>query len=314
MTDAIARMERNQSEANKPGAGERRAAAIAREVGAVGEVGWLLARRSAVLAGRMEQLAGRDEVMVAANVAAARAAFDEDRRAEVAGWAAALDGDDPEPIAAALAGLELSGTGLDVLHRAWGRVRAGLGSDDPARAADAATRARRYLDAGGTRPTAGGGDLARRVAAEMTRLRAEDDRTRVALDRLADDLRHEATMAATFDVSPAAILARRHEAAAERGFYRALKMIREIRRDAGPAPAPVAAVAAPAPRPAPVPIPQPTRSPAPSVALGSFCAEPAAALGSFRTGQGPILAPAPAPRETALGSSCIGAGPAGKRR
>ena len=279
----------------------RRAAVFARELGAVGDVGRLLAKRAAVLAGRMERLADRDEVLVAANVAAARDAFDADRRAERVAWADALDGEDPDRIGEALANLELSGQGLDLLHRLWGRLLEGVRSDDPAATEAASRRARRWIDAMGTGTPGDAGDLATRVAAEVARLRARDARTRAALERMMADARHEAGVAAAFDPSPEAVLARRHEAAAERGFFRALKLIRDLRRDAGLAP--VAEAEARVPMPAPDPIPIPAERPARP-------ATPPAALGSFRAGPDfPPTSP-----EAPLASFRVGADPAGRRR
>ena len=244
MTATIARTEMpldrpevgGRGEGDEAGTVERRAAAFARELGAVGEVGWLLSKRAAVLAGRMEQLADRDALMTEVNVQAARDEFDADRRAERAGWAADLNGDNPERIAVALTSLELSGPGLDALHRLWGRLLEGVRSEDPAAVAGASAQARKWLGAMGTGTPDDAGGLAARVAAEGARLRGRDDRTRAALETMMADARREAGLAAAFDPSPAAVLARRHEAAAERGFFRALKLIRELRRDAGLAP------------------------------------------------------------------------------
>ncbi len=97
--------------------------------------------------------------------------------------------------------------------------------------------------------------------------RATLDLHRIALDRpgAADRALH--------DPSPAAALARKQEAAAERGLYRALKEFRQVQADHR-----AAFAAAPAPKP-PAPPAEPPRP---------------AALGSFRQVESPAPAPVPA--------------------
>ena len=277
---------------------ERRALTFARELGAVGDVGWLLAKRAAVVAGRMERLAERDELIIGMNVQAARDEFDADRRAERGRWLADLDGDDEGRVAAALAALELSPEGLDALHRLWGAILEGVRSNDPAAAAGPAARARRFLDATGVGAPEGAAGLAGMVAAEVARLRRRDDRTRPALERMMADARREVGVVAAFDTSPEAKLARRHEAAAERSLYRALKLIRDLRRDAGLAPAALAEALAPLPAPAPTP------------GTAGRPTAPPVAVGSFRVG---LDAP-PLPDAAPLASFSVGAVPERRRR
>ncbi len=96
----------------------------------------------------------------------------------------------------------------------------------------------------------------------------------------------EAGHRAMFDPSKEACLARKYEAAAERGFFRAIKEFRQHRREAK---APALAA------PAPAPVVAPAREP-----LGSFSPEPAKAPASPKPAAStprpaPSIAPKPAP-------------------
>ena len=104
-----------------------------------------------------------------------------------------------------------------------------------------------------------GHDLARRAALNAVRMdRAADQQTAALAERVrrveaefvapegvsaeeADRLRAEAVRIAMFDPSPEATLARKYEAAAERGFHKALKDLRQheasVRTSATPSPA-----------------------------------------------------------------------------
>ena len=78
------------------------------------------------------------------------------------------------------------------------------------------------------------GELARLIDGELATLRARlDGFDRGELERD----RAEAPARALFDPSPAAILARKYEAASERALYRALRELREIRAEAPEGPA-----------------------------------------------------------------------------
>ena len=250
---------------------EARAAAFVRELGAPGELGRLLARRAAVLSVRMDQSAARDLLTGAALADSARVAFDADRRADRAGWVAALRCRDRDEVATALEQLRLSPEGLDDLVAAWSGLHAAIGSADEATAAAARDRATLWLAAIGEESTPA--RVAERVAAEVAALRDHAGRTRAGLAGVVAQARHDAGVAATFDPAPEAKLARRHEAAAERGFFRALHLIRALRRDAGGTAVESARAAARAPIPAITDRPAPVasiRTAIPPVPLGSF--------------------------------------------
>ena len=250
---------------------ERREVAFVREFAAEGETGRLLARRAAVLSLRMERAMDHDFTKVADDVAAARAQFDVEREAMLAGWIAELDeAADPRP---ALDNLEATVEGQVFLAEAWLVLRARVAVGD----AGAVSRAELWLDRPGL---AIGATLAARIGAESDRLldlaesTGDEYRARIAAAR------DRAGILASFDPSPEAQRARRHEADAERGMYRAIRQLRELRREAGAGPIPLAPAFAPPPPVIPEPVPAP---PASEIAppLGSIRAEPAE-LASFR--------------------------------
>ena len=256
-----------------PAAVARRAAAFGAELGAEGEVGLTLAHRAALLSVRMERAADRDEASVAAGVAAARDEFDREVADELDRLIATLEaGDDP---AETIAGLAAIPAGVDHLVAAWRTLGRSVAAGDGV----AAGRARTWL--GGDDRAEAGGDLGVRIDAEVGRLVAAMADVGRAMTRA----RHEAGVLASFDPSPAATLARRYEAAAERGMYRALRAIADHRRDraanmgfdptrpvARPTPSAPSAPSAPTPRA--------------TTAAASATTVPAApgSLGSFRAG------------------------------
>jgi hypothetical protein len=73
--------------------------------------------------------------------------------------------------------------------------------------------------------------------AELRALRETFDFEAIAVDRAESGIR------AMFDPSPEATLARKYEASAERGMYRALKELREVQNEAAEQPAPVVTTA-----------------------------------------------------------------------
>ncbi len=233
----------------------RRAVAFARELDAPGAVGQLLAHRAALLSVRMERAAEHDLAVVATQIETARTEFDEDRRAAFDDWVAALDapGDPRE----ALAGLATLPEGVTHLTLAWGQLRAAIAAHDEV----ALARGALWLGRGADSPPL---DLLARVDAELARLRALADST----PQLAATLgaaRAAAGELARFDPSPAATLARRYEAAAERGMYRAIRAIADLRRTQAQE-----GIAAPLVPPVPAPprpVPPPRSNPEP---LGSF--------------------------------------------
>ena len=237
---------------------ERRAKAFSLEFGAVGEIGEVLALRAAVHSVRMERASEREMVAVAANKAQARAKFDEERLDAIDGWINDLD--DPSRVKSALEALEAIPEGVDYLILAWEETLGAIRADN--KDAIASARAALWLGLSGDEPE----DLkADRIAAELARLRLQAESLTAATEKIAA-LRERAAILARFDPSPEATLARRYEAAAERGMYRAMKAIAETRRARGIDLPPVLQNIQP--------VPSPTTTPPPAPApLGSFRAE-----------------------------------------
>ena len=235
---------------------EHRIGVFTRELGAVGELGELLAHRAALLSVRMERSSERNMLAVAANKARARDQFDAERFDEIEGWIKNLD--DPKTLRAALEALEAIPEGLDYLILTWEEMLEAIRSGDvlaPARAA-------LWLGGSDEESKVLKADPTDRIAAELARLRLRlQSESMTDQIRRIDALRERAAILARFDPSPEATLARRYEAAAERGMYRAMRAIAETRRareaDVPPVPR------AESPRPSPKTINPPTP-------LGSF--------------------------------------------
>ncbi len=242
-----------------------RALAIARELDAPGDIGFLLAHRAALLSVRMKRSSDRELVVIAANAEAARDQFDQDRQDALDGWIKILE--DPaasaDTIAPALFSLAAAPEGLAPLIDAWEQLRDAIHGDDPTEARRAADRASVWL---GVSPAVA--DLSDRIDAEVARLRRLVSSS-PELAAAIRALRVEAGIIASFDPGPEATLARRYEAAAERGMYRALRAIAEIRRERAAGFLP------------PVATPPPEQPPAPPAPPARPHPEP---LGSFRAG------------------------------
>ncbi len=253
-----------------------RAAAFARELQAVGTVGSILAHRAALLSVRMEDLGRADVIAVQAAERRALADFDADRAAAIAELLAEAEtpGADPTGALAALAG---SPDGLAGLLRAWRGLLGRLGSNEPTAVEIAARWLRSARDAA---------DLGARAEAEVDRLRALVG-TMGGAERALAAARAEAGRLARFDPSPAATLARRHEAAAERGMYQAIRMIHQINRQAGRVEAQPASAAAPPLAAGTPPRPTPPGFAGPRDPLASFRAPADDPLASFRVGLDP---------------------------
>ena len=252
---------------------EHRSGVFARELGAVGELGELFARRAALLSVRMERSSERNTLAVAAHKARARDQFDAERFDAIEGWINDLD--DPETVKPALEALEAIPEGVDYLILTWEAMLEAIQADD----AVASNRGALWLGLTEEESKPFKSDPTDRVAAELARLRLKSESMTDVIRRI-DALREQAAKLARFDPSPEATLARRYEAAAERGMYRAMKAIAETRRVRGLDPAPV--LQAEPPRPSPPPAPR--SEPAP---LGSFRAAVSAAPVP------PIKSPAP---------------------
>ncbi|WP_435018016.1 hypothetical protein TA3x_005653 [Tundrisphaera sp. TA3] len=295
-------------------------AKLAAEMKPSGEMGRILIRRIAVMSARLDQCARNDAAMTAKRVREADRARDAARRAEVNELAAILDTDPDRAVARMLETPE----GIDGLIEAWNVLRGKLARpgklawthhDDqrldsllgrhpgmhPPTQFDPILRAIRG-DFSGLDEGQGVGvnrkgrkawareQLAALIDAEVEALRelrplidAEDE----AADRA------EAGDRALFDPSKEGQLARRYEAAAERGLFRALREFHEIEArnepNAAPSPAPPSPAAPPRPRPrvvAAAPIaPIPTAKPARTNPIHAPRAEPAG--GSGRAGAAP---------------------------
>jgi len=220
-----------------------------------------LIRRVAVLSTRAERCAARESAAISARVLTAEADFDEGRLAEAEGLMASL-GDDPGP---GVRQLRRTPEGVDLLIAAWLSLRADLTCEAEGRWGASHRQLAENLS--GRRPGEVGLSrvevLARAIRKDFTLLGpeeggglGEDRRSAWARERmiewvdaeiaglrahretldlgLIDRLRGLAPGIALFDPSKAAQLARRYEAEAERGMYRAL---RELRQRAGSDPA-----------------------------------------------------------------------------
>ena len=245
---------------------DHRTSAFIRELSAPGEVGELLARRAAVLSVRMESAADRELKTVAEAVQAGRDQFDDERAEQLDAWV--VEAEDSGAPDIALFKLETCPEGLRYLREVWRVIRARVARDDE----QAAERAAHWL---GLLRTEEGtpANLLPAIDAEIARLDPLVGSPIIEeAARLVRTRRDDAGQIAGFDTSPEATLARRYEAAAERGMYRAMRAIQELRRDANPASLlpPPAALLTPPTSPTVPPTPRPVASPSPIPSLGSF--------------------------------------------
>jgi hypothetical protein len=336
---------------------DRRAEAYAAELAPRGELARMLVRRVAQLSVRMERSARAERAAVAFAARHAEADHAEARAAEVSELADRL-AEDPETSARRL---RATPEGIAWLAGRWEALRDAIRDDRDdrwnsrlARHADNLTGRRR--DAIGLSRIRA---LSNAIDGNLNALRPEDGAgldipgrrawARAALDALigeqleglARDLaalrpevsaadRAEAADRSAFDPATPAVLARRYEAAAERGLFLALDRIDRLaaaaETEGRPAPAPEPApepIAQPAPEPVAVAVavaPEPAPTPAPPAEVGSFgagsppaefaaaapdpdamdrpvstvpAASPACELGSFGAGPRPALSGSP---------------------
>ena len=277
-------------------------ASIEAEFAPESDVDRSLVRRVALLTARLDRCAANDASEAAARVLTAEGDFDEARLAEVDRLMLGLDHDP----AGSVRLLRRTGEGVDRLVATWRALRADLACAAMDRWTERHWQMAEALVgrkageigisrvevlaraiAGDFRLTEPGeaighdeatwlgwarGEMIGLIDAEIAALLAH----RSTLDPdLTARLRALAPDRALFDPSKPAQLARRYEAAAERGLYRALREL----RDRG------LAESLPAPPPPPVPAPEPPPAPEP--------ADPVAPLGSFRQDEPADLAPAP---------------------
>ena len=258
----------------------KRAEALAREFHAQGDSGQILAHRAALLSIRMERLAERDFQAVAADVAAARVQFDRDWADDLSGWVEALEGDEPR---VALDSLEQSPQGLAHLQDAWKQVRDVIsGVDEQGHSFLAEKRMRLWLGLSDEEAfDFEDDDYLVRIDAELARL-GKLGESLTHFDRVLKMARDEAGLLASFNPSPESTLARRYEAAAERGMYRAFRAITELNR--------AAESERVEPLPETFPPMPPPKFPAPPMEL--FSARESTPLASFRAA---VLPPQPTP-------------------
>jgi len=235
---------------------EARFSAYEKELGGEGEVGRDLARRAAMMMVRMERASEHEAAMLSRKIRVAEALYDEERKTFVDDVAAGLH----ETPATVVRRLRAMPEGIDWLIGAWkgvkadlmnpnrdafhgrhwnrmenlmGRRQGDIPESDVERLCQAAWGNFGKLAEGegtGLTPEArkqwARGQIAAWIdeqVAELEALRSTLDQTRAEIDRA------DAGRRALFDPSPQATLARKYEAAAERGFYRALKELKEMR-------------------------------------------------------------------------------------
>ena len=201
----------------------RRTAAFAVELGASGDVGPILAHRAALLSVRMERLADRSFASETAAGARAVEEFDRARLDHLDGLIERLNADQTP---AALRALELIPEGVDFLLVLWPQLLRIILAPDNESAERGAQRVATYLG----RQVAHPRDLVPVIDAEITRLQALAA-SLLPVQQAIAAARRDAGLVARFDPGPEAVLARRYEAAAERGMYRAMKELANLRRD-----------------------------------------------------------------------------------
>ncbi len=262
---------------------EERTQAFVRELKAPGVVGRIMAHRAAVLSIRLERASLREFVLVETAVRAARVEFDVARQTAREGWIEALTG--PGSPREALQALEAEPEGIEYLIGAWQNLRTAVDAGSPS----ATSQALRWLSAAGTDPAL---DLVDRINAEVARLQTRAGSAEIEANaRITAIDRDEVGLIAGFDSSPEGSQARRYETDAERGIFRAIRAITDLRRaqnlDPVPVPVPVPTVSQlkatiAALRAVPIATPTPVQPPPPPVSN-----PPAVSLASFRVGVAP---------------------------
>ena len=239
---------------------DRRLDALMGDLKPADERARLLIHRAALHSIRMDRLARQEAGATNARVAKARAELSRDRRAEAEQLLRLIAA---EP-AATVRRLRATPEGVDVMVDEWTKLKADLDHEEGTRwtrvhsyradylhGSDSGMVGASYYEAW-TRAYEGKYDLLR--PDHFQDCKTEADRKQLALQKLGDlvdaDLEQikedrasmdtlggDAEMeyaedVALFDPSKEGELARKYEAAAERGFYRALKELKELRREA----------------------------------------------------------------------------------
>ncbi len=246
-----------------------------------------LAHRAAVLSVRMDRADADGKAGMALHVHAALAAFDADRMGELDRLEDQLTR--PGAMHAAKAELETDPAGVDRLIEFWDREARALPSmTNPSSRRDQ-LGSLLDLTAEETRDSTPE-QLAERIDAERVRLRAVDAATRAERLALLDRSRMATGRVARLDPPPEVVQIRRYDAAAERGFFRTVRAIRDLRRDQAPAAKhaePRQPAAIPSIAPAPVAAPPPAeRAPSIAAPLGSFRPDIAVAASPLYAGVG----------------------------
>ncbi len=257
---------------------DRRAEALEGELSPSGVLGRALVLRLALLSVRLERCAVHEAAATAERVRRAVDDFDDRRALEVESAFAGLGAD---PVGS-LRRLRRMPEGVDRLVAAWQGLAADLRRPEPAwddargRLVDAlmgrspaevgssiALDLSRLIlgdTPGGARDPLAPGRMLGLIDREVAKL--DDHRRTLDLVAIAAD-RLEAPDRALFDHSPESNLARRYEAAAERGLYRALRELRQVEAEALDLPPPPAPEARP-PVASFTPVPPPSKPEAPT--------------------------------------------------
>ena len=232
----------------------RRAELLEGELRPSGELGRILVRRVALLSHRMERCAEQELAATARRVRSAAADFEEERRAALDGWMARLEAEpatavrqlsrSPEGVERLVEGWlglldDLEHPGDCVWEEAhWRRAEALAGRAVEAFPVSPLTRWHlasegkpglllpeevRAIGSGSVRDWARL-QIAEQIAREVDRL---GELAETLENSIAEADRLGAADRARFDPSREATLARRYEASAERGMYRALRELRE---------------------------------------------------------------------------------------
>ncbi len=252
-----------------------RTEAFAAEFHAVGVAGEFLAHRVAVLSVRMDQAEADGNGALLAHVHAARLEFDAARVSELDRLVNLLTR--RQAMHAARVELEQMPDGIDRLMPFWDRQHQAI----EAQPDEAETRLRigsllALTDEQVAQFTPA--QIIDRIEAERARLRSVDEITRAGRLAAIDRDRDAAGRAARLDPPREVIQIRRYDAAAERGFYRAVRAIQDLRRNADRANKEDRAVAQPVPSKEVVA----TQIVPPSVATPPALPSVPAPLGSFR--------------------------------
>ncbi len=263
-----------------------RTEAFSIEFQASGVAGAVLARRAAVLSVRMDQAQSDAEDAVRLQVQAARFEFDAECVSELDRLTDLLSR--PQVMHAARIELEQMAEGIDRLLAFWDRQIALIEVSPPNAQAMQRVGSLLGLTVEQT-ASATPAELVERVRAEQARLRQVDASTRTDRRAALDRHRDLVGRMSRLDPSPQVWKIRRYDAAAERGFHRTVRAIRDLNRDqahaarkAGTPAYVIASVSAASPVPISPPVVTPPDNSAPMAVLAQAVPAIPTSLGSFR--------------------------------